>query len=70
MGAHCILKAIKKLPSENFAVLTINNKEVKKLQSNTQWTKALESNIKVVTWTYGIMINGVRVADLNMTNKD
>ncbi len=70
MGGHCALRAIKRLPSGDFAVLTINNEEVEKLQSNIQWAGALESNARVVTQTYGIMINGVRVADFDMTNKD
>lgn len=33
---HCALRVIKRLPSEDFAILTINNKEVKKLRSNIQ----------------------------------
>ncbi len=70
MGEHRALRAIKRLPSEDFAVLTINNKEAKKLRSNTQWAETLGSNTRVVTWTYGIMINFVRVADFDMTNKD
>ncbi len=70
MGGHCALRAIKRLPSGDFAVLTINNEEAEKLQSNTQWAGALESNARMVTRTYGIMINGVRVANFDMTNKD
>ncbi len=70
MGGHRTLRAIKRLLSRDFAVLTINNKEAEKLRSNIQWAGALGSNARVVTQTYGIMINGVRVADFDMTNKD
>lgn len=70
MGGHCALRAIKRLPSGDFAVLTINNKEAEKLRSNTQWAGALGSNERVVTRTCGIMINGVRVADFDIINKD
>lgn len=70
MGGYCALRVIKRLPSGDFAVLTINNKEGEKLWSNTQWAGVLGSNARVVTRTYGIMINGVRVVDFDMTNKD
>lgn len=70
MGGHCALRAIKRLPSGDFAVLTINNPEAEKLRSNTQWAGALRSNARVVTRIYGIMINGVRVVDFDMTHKD
>lgn len=69
MGRDCALTVVKKLPSRDFAVLTINNKEPEKLCNNIQWVETLGSNIKVITKTYKIMINGVNVADFDMTNK-
>lgn len=70
MGEYRALRAIKRLSSRDFVVLTINNKEAEKLRSNAQWAGALGSNTRVITRTYGIMINSVRVADFDMTNKD
>lgn len=70
MKGNYALKEIKRLFNEDFVVLTINNKELKKLRSNTKQVGALESNTKVVIQTYGIMINGVKIADFDMTNKD
>lgn len=70
MGARHTLRAIKRLPSGDFAVSTVNNKEAEKLRSNTQWAKALRSNARVVTRIYEIMINGVRVANFDMSNRD
>lgn len=67
---HCTLRAVKRLPSRDFAVLTVNNEEAEKLRSNTRWAEALGSNARLVTRIYGIMINGVRVKDFDMTNKD
>lgn len=64
------LRAVKRLPSGDFAVSTVNNKEAEKLQNNTRWAEALGGNARVVTRTYGIMINGVKVKDFDMTNKD
>ncbi len=67
---HRTLRAIKELPSADFTVLTVNNKEAEKLRSNTRWAEVLGGNERVVTRTYGIMINGVKVEDFDMTNKD
>ena len=67
---HRTLRAIKRLPSADFAVLTVNNEEAEKLRSNTRWAEVLGGNARVVTRTYGIMINGVKVEDFDMTNKD
>ncbi len=67
---HYTLKAVKRLPSEDFAVLTVNNKGAEKLRSDTRWTEVLQGNARVVTRTYGIMINAVKVEDFDMTNKD
>lgn len=64
------LRAVKRLPSGDFAVLTINNEEAEKLRNNSHWAGALGGNARVVTRTCGIMINGVRVKDFEMTNKD
>lgn len=51
MGWHRTLKAIKRLPSGDFALLTINNEEAEKLRSNTQWAEALGSKARVVPRT-------------------
>lgn len=67
---HRTLRAVKRLPSGDFAVLTVNNEEAEKLRSNTRWAEALGGNARVVTRIYSIMINRVRVKDFDMTNKD
>ncbi len=64
------LRAIKRQPSGDFVVLTVNNEEAEKLRSNTHWAEVLGGNARVVTRTYGIMINGVKVEDFDMTDKN
>ena len=58
MGYHPI-RAIKRLPSGDIAVLTINNDATDKLRNDHRWTSVLGSDARIVTRTYGIMINGV-----------
>lgn len=69
MGRHPV-RAIKGLPSGDLAILTISNGEAEILRKESVWTEVLGRNARIVTKTYGIMINGVRIADFNMANKD
>lgn len=64
------VRAIKRLPSGDFAILTVGSKEAEKLQTENGWTEILGKNARIVTKTYGLMINGVRIAAFNMANKD
>lgn len=70
MGARYALRAIKRLSCKDFTVSTVNIKKAEKLRSNTQWSKAIGSNVKIVTKTYEIMINGIRIVDFNISNRD
>lgn len=69
LGHHPI-RAVKRLPSGDIAVLTINNDATDKLRSDNRWASVLGNNARVVTRTYGIMINGVRVSDFDMGEKE
>lgn len=65
-----ILRTVKRLLSGDFAILTVNNEEVENLRNNSHWAGVLGGNARVITRTYSIMINGVRMKDFEMTNKD
>ena len=67
---HHLIRAVKRLPSGDIAVLTINNDATDKLRSDNRWASVLGNNARVVTRTYGIMINGVRVSDFDMGEKE
>lgn len=58
-------RPLKRLPSGDLAALTVNNEEAEKLRSNTRWTDILGGNARILNRTYGILINGVRVADFD-----
>ncbi|MCJ1349462.1 hypothetical protein MMC31_007702, partial [Peltigera leucophlebia] len=66
---HYPIRAVKRLPSGDIAVLTINNDATDKLRSDNRWTSVLGNDARMVTRTYGIMINGVRVFDFDMGKK-
>ncbi len=57
---HRSLGTVKRLPSRDFLVLTVNNEEA----------EVLRGGARVPTRTYGIMINGVKVEHFDMTNTD
>lgn len=67
---HYPIRAVKRLPSGDIAVLTVNNDTTDKLRSDNRWTSVLENDARMVTRTYGIMINGVRVTDFDMRKKE
>ena len=69
LGYHPI-RAVKRLPSGDIAVLTTNNDETKKLRNDDRWTSVLGSDARMVTRTYGIMINEVRVSEFDMGEKE
>lgn len=69
LGYHRI-RAVKRLSSGDIAVLTINNNATKKLRNNNRWTSVLGNDAWMVTRTYDIMINGVRVSEFDMGEKE
>lgn len=69
INRYCTLRAVKPLPNRDFAILTMNNKEAKKLWSKIQLVGVLGNNTSVVIKTYGIRIIRVNIADFDMTNK-
>lgn len=67
---HRPIRAVKRLPSGDIAVLTINNDATDKLRSDNRWTSVLGNDARMVTRTYGIMINGVRITDFDIGEKE
>ena len=64
------IRAVKCLPSGDIAVLTINNDATDKSRSNNRWASVLRNDVRVITCTYDIMINGVRVSDFDIGEKE
>ncbi len=67
---HRSITAVKQLPSGDIAVLTVNKDATDKLCSDNRWISVMRNNARMVTRTYGIMINGVRVTDFDMGEKE
>ena len=60
------IRAIKKLQSGDIAVHTINEEEAEKLRTNTAWTQVLGQKAKTSLQTWGVMVEGVEIADFDL----
>lgn len=47
---YCILRVVKRFLSSNVIIMTVNNKEVKKLYNNTHLVNKVEDNIRIVIY--------------------
>jgi hypothetical protein len=64
------IRAIKKLPSGDIAVHTVNEEEANKLRNNNAWTAVLGRKAKAVIPTYAIMVNGVEIEEWNLKSAE
>lgn len=64
------IKALKQLSNNDIAVFTININETKKLLNNNRLTLVLESDVRMITRIYGIMINRLGVLEFDIGEKE
>lgn len=60
------IRAVKKLPSGDLAIHTVNAAEADKLRENSGWTAVLGARAKAMIHTYAVMVSGVRIKDFDL----
>ena len=64
------IRAIKKLPSGDIAVHTVNEEEADKLRNNSAWTAVLGKKAKAVVQSYAIMVTGIEVEEWDLRSEE
>lgn len=60
------IRAVKKLPSGDIAIHTVNAEEAEKLRNNSSWTTVLGKKAKTVLQTHAVMINSVETKKFDL----
>ena len=64
------IRAVKKLPSGDLAIHTINEEEATKLRHNSGWVRILGKQAKQVIQTYAVMIPGIETEKWNLNTQE
>lgn len=64
------IRAIKKLPSGDIAVHTVNEEEADKLRNNSAWTAVLGKKAKAVVQLYAIMVTGIEKEEWDLRSEE
>jgi len=64
------IRAIKKLPSGDIAVHTVNEEEADKLRSNSAWTAVLGKKAKAVVQSYAIIVTGIETEEWDLRSEE